>query len=111
VLNLKSSRNYESEYELVDVKEEFLEIVPNERKNSYKSETRAKIHFQPYWLDETDSNGDKIKTYIKKSDEFHVHCTLCNKTFQTHNSGRSAIEKHIQSKSHLKIANLKFMVK
>ena len=110
VINHKITSNYESEYEVVDLKEDYSLV--DDKEELIKSENRRrKIHFQPYWLKGTDSNGHQIKTYIEKFDDFHVHCTLCNKTIATHYSGRSAIEKHYQSKSHVKIAILKLMVK
>lgn len=63
-------------------------------------------HYRKKWLQKTDSNGDLVGWYIVKIGEFTVKCVWCNKEISVSNGGFTAVKRHSECQSHVKIAEL-----
>ena len=61
---------------------------------------RGKNHFNDKWLEDIDTNGNNLKTYMEQHDEFSVWCYLCERAIATDNQGQTAIMRHIKSQKH-----------
>ena len=69
--------------------------------------SKGKNHWNDKWVDKTDSNGDKVGSYLEKISEFSVKCKMCVREFGTASMGYSAISRHFQGDEHKRIANLR----
>lgn len=60
-----------------------------------------RIKFSDSWLDEVDSNGDKVSTWCRKGEDgFSGYCIFCKAELKCDNSGKSQLFKHSSSKRH-----------
>ena len=61
---------------------------------------RGKNHFNDKWLEDIDTNGNNLKTYMEQHDEFSVWCYLCERAIAIDNQGQTAIMRHVKSQKH-----------
>ena len=61
---------------------------------------RGKNHFKETWLEDIDTNGNNLKTYMEQHDEFSVWCYLCERAIAIDNQGQTAIMRHVKSQKH-----------
>ena len=75
-------------------------------KRSRSTKERQRAKFRQCWLneDETDENGDKLRTYIvpDKDDKFKAICSVCYKSIRIDNLGKCALTQHARTLTHKK---------
>ena len=66
-----------------------------------------KTKFNQSWLNKSDSNGNLVKTWLKKgSSKTKFICTLCHTgDLDCSNKGWKAVEQHMQNEKHKRISN------
>jgi len=74
-----------------------IETLQNQKNNIVR---RGKNHFNDKWLEDIDTNGNNLKTYMEQHDEFSVWCYLCERAIATDNQGQTAIMRHVKSQKH-----------
>ena len=66
------------------------------------------LKWKDSWLEAEDSNGVRLKLWLRKDDEYHGYCKLCRCQVKYNTQGAQAFTQHSQKKKNKGISDIRF---